>query len=349
MGLDRLNQKLASAVGTSWGQKRDVRTPHKLRWNIMRVLGASDLSISPLALGTNTFGWTSDAPASAAVLNAFVDGGGNFIDTADNYSGWVPGHAGGESEMIIGSWLAASGRRPDVIIGTKVGQHPAFLGLSAANVRAAADASLTRLQTDYIDVYFAHLDDQTVPLDETVAAFDALVRAGKIRYVGLSNYSADRIHQWQEVVTRGGFDAPVALQPMYNLLARSAFEGDLLSTAEHFNLGVLPYFGLASGLLTGKYRSLQDIKGTDRGEITEGFFSPTSMRVLDVLREVALAHDVTVAAVALGWLLSRDAVVAPIASARNLTQLGELMTVGDLHLTDAELTRLDTVSSLVPD
>ncbi len=312
----------------------------------MGLLGR-DLHVFPLALGTNIFGWTTDETAAHGVLDAFVRGGGNFIDTADSYSMWVAGHTGGEAETVIGSWLATSGRRGDVVLGTKVGQHPRYTGLAPTTVAAAADESLRRLRTDYIDVYFAHLDDDHTPLHETVAAFDALVKAGKVRFVGLSNYSAERVREWCRVAKAEGFDPPTVLQPAYNLVRRRSFETELAPVAEEGNLAVMPYFGLASGFLTGKYRSLDDISGTDRAMITQDFFSEEGLDVLDVVEDVAAAHSVSMAAVALAWLVSRPGVLAPIASARNVQQLGDLMQVAELALTDGDLERLDTVSDRI--
>jgi len=312
----------------------------------MGLIGRN-VEVFPLALGTNIFGWTTDETAAHGVLDAFVGGGGNFIDTADSYSMWVAGHTGGEAETIIGSWLATSGRRDDVVLGTKVGQHPRYTGLAPTTVAAAAEESLRRLRTDYIDVYFAHLDDDDTPLHETVAAFDGLVKAGKVRFVGLSNYSAERIREWIRVAKAEGFDPPAVLQPVYNLVSRRLYETDLAAAAEEGNLAVMPYFGLASGFLTGKFRSLDDISGTDRAMITQGFFSDEGLDVIDVLEDLATAHSVSMAAVALGWLVSRPGVIAPIASARNEHQLGDLMEVSELVLTENDLKRLDAVSDRI--
>lgn len=225
----------------------------------MTRIGSSDLDVFPLALGGNVFGWTADRDAAFAVLDAFVDGGGDFIDTADSYSAWVPGNEGGESETIIGAWLAS--RRPQgVVVATKVSQHPAFRGLSAGNVRRAAEASLARLGVDEIDLYYAHFDDESVPLEETVEAFGALVTDGLVRHVAVSNYTADRIRQWIDIADRLGVARPVAVQPHYNLVHRNDVEDTIIPVAEEFGLSLVPYYALASGFLTGKYRS------TDAGE-----------------------------------------------------------------------------------
>lgn len=301
----------------------------------------------PLVLGGNTFGWTSDAAESHRVLDAFVAAGGSHIDTADSYSAWVPGNSGGESETIIGSWLAARGRRDDVEIGTKVSRHPQFRGLSAANVAAAADASLTRLRTDVIDLYWAHFDDPDTPLDETAAAFDDLVKAGKVRAIGLSNYSADRIREWFTIARRDGLTLPVALQPHYNLVHRAAFERDLAPIAAAENLAVVPYYSLASGFLTGKYRTADDLAGAPRGGAAAGYLNDTGLAVVKVLDDVAAGHRVAPASVALAWLRGRPDVAAPLASARTVDQLPALITGATLELTSDERAALDDVSARI--
>lgn len=313
----------------------------------MALLGTSDLEVFPLVLGTNTFGWTSDEGASHKVLDAFVAGGGNFIDTADSYSAWVDGHSGGESEAVLGSWLSKPGRRDRLAIGTKVSQHPEFRGLSSTNVAKAADASLMRLGVDHIDVYYAHFDDPQTPLEETAGAFDQLVRSGKVRYVGLSNYSAARVQEWLAIADTEGLAKPVALQPKYNAVARDPYESELAPVAEHSGMGVVPYFALASGFLTGKYRTVEDIRASDRAQFTEGFYSAAGLRVVDVLDDVARAHQSSVAVVALAWLLTRPSVTAPIASARDTEQLAQLMTLASLDLSDEELDEIDRVTSTV--
>jgi aryl-alcohol dehydrogenase-like predicted oxidoreductase len=227
----------------------------------MALIGKSDLDVFPLRLGGNTFGWTSDSETSFAVLDAYVAGGGNFIDTADSYSAWVPGHEGGESETIIGEWTKARGSRDSVVIATKVSRHPQFRGLSAKNVAAAADASLRRLGTDYIDLYYAHYDDPDVPVAEAAGAFRTLQVAGKIRQVGLSNYTTPRLREWISVAEDNGWPAPVALQPLYSLMERTAYENELPSVVAEFYLGVMPYYSLASGFLAGKYRTATDNAG----------------------------------------------------------------------------------------
>lgn len=313
----------------------------------MTLIGKSTLDVFPLALGGNTFGWTSDEATSHAVLDAFVAQSGNFIDTADGYSAWVPGNTGGESETIIGNWMRAAGNRADIVVATKVSQHPDFKGLAASNVAAAADASLKRLGTDYIDLYYAHFDDEATPLEETVAAFNDLVVAGKVRNVAVSNYTAARVAQWIDIAKANGFALPVALQPHYNLVHRAQFEGEYLPVVEENALGVVPYYGLASGFLTGKYRSKDDLDGAARGGAVAGYLTDEGFGVLSVLDEVAAAHDTSVATVSLAWLLSRPSVVAPIASARTVEQLPDLTAAASLVLDASELERLDAASALI--
>jgi aryl-alcohol dehydrogenase-like predicted oxidoreductase len=318
------------------------RTPSMTR------LGSSDLDVVPLALGGNVFGWTADESTSHDVLDAYVAGGGNFIDTADGYSAWVPGNTGGDSERVIGSWLAKSGRRDEVTIATKVSQHPDFTGLAGANVAAAARASLERLGTDRIDLYWAHFDDTSVPLEETVAAFDQLVREGLVRYTAVSNYSADRIREWVRIAAENGFAAPVALQPHYNLVAREPYESTLAPVAREAGLGVVPYFSLASGFLTGKYRTKDDVAAADRARLVGPYFSDAGLAVVDEVAAVASAHSVELATVALAWLRSKPEVVAPIASARTVEQLPALLASATLELSADEVARLDAVSAKVP-
>lgn len=314
----------------------------------MTTIGHSDLSIFPLALGGNTFGWTSDQQTSHSVLDAFTRQGGNFIDTADSYSAWAEGNTGGESETIIGDWMARRSNRSQVIIGTKVSQHPDFPGLSRKNIVAASEASLRRLGTDYIDLYYAHFDDETTPLEETVGAFDDLVIAGKIRHVGLSNYSADRIREWIRIADENGYARPVALQPHYNLVHRTDFEGELASLAATNGLGVIPYWSLASGFLTGKYRTREDLVGTPREKMAGSYFSTEGLRVISVLDDIAQERGTTIATTALAWLLTRPNIAAPIASARTAEQLPDLMGAASLALTELEIHRLDETSSLIP-
>jgi len=305
------------------------------------------LQIFPLNLGGNVFGWTADKQASFAILDAFVAGGGNFIDTADAYSAWVPGNTGGESELIIGEWMNARGNRADVVVTTKVSQHPDFSGLAYDNVIEAADASLTRLGTDYIDLYHAHFDDENTPLEETVKAFSDLVHAGKVRNIGVSNYSADRIDQWFEIAERDGYVKPVALQPHYNLVHRATYERELAPVATARGLAVTPYFSLASGFLTGKYRTEADLAASVRGGGSKGHLTPEGLGVVNALAGIAEARGVAIATIALAWLRAKPNVVAPIASASRVEQLGDLLAAASVDLTAEEIAALDAASEKI--
>jgi aryl-alcohol dehydrogenase-like predicted oxidoreductase len=311
----------------------------------MRTIGSSDLSVFPLNLGGNTFGWTSDRAASERVLDAYVAGGGNFIDTADGYSAWAPGHVGGESETIIGDWMSARGNRGSVVVATKVSQHPEYRGLAPANIAAAADASLSRLKSDYIDLYYAHYDDGVTPMVEIVSAFNDLVVAGKVRAVGVSNVSRQRIAEWIALADRNGLARPVALQPNYNLVNREPYESELAPLAREHDLGVMPYFSLAAGFLTGKYRSKSDLDGVARGQMAGRYFSESGLAVVGVLEEIARERGIAIATTALAWLLAKPEIVAPIASARTDEQLSDLMAATTVTLTADEVARLDDVSA----
>lgn len=311
-----------------------------------RKLGNSGLSIGALALGGNVFGWSADEAASFVVLDAFVGEGLDFIDTADTYSGWVPGNQGGESETIIGRWLKRSGKRDQVVIATKVGKWSQRKGLSPANIAAAADDSLRRLAIDCIDVYFAHEDDGSVPLEETLGAFARLIEAGKVRAIGASNFSAARLAAALDVSTKQGLPRYEVVQPEYNLVSRDAYEAELEPLARRENLGVVCYYALASGFLTGKYRDQRDLaKSAARGRAVAKYLSPRGMRILAALDEVAAAHRATPAAVALSWLIAQPTVTAPIASATNAAQVHEIAAATRLTLSAAELERLDQASA----
>ncbi|MEU9542785.1 aldo/keto reductase [Streptomyces mirabilis] len=311
----------------------------------LRKLGSSDLEVFPLSLGGNVFGWTADEAQSFAVLDAYTAGGGNFVDTADGYSAWVPGHKGGESETVIGKWFAARGNRSDVVLATKVSTHPEYKGLSPANIRAAADASLRRLGTDYIDLYYTHFDDTSVPVEEIIGALDELVRAGKVREIAASNISAERLAESVEFSDREGLARYVALQPHYNLVSRDTYEGPLQEVASRTGLAAVPYFALASGFLTGKYRPGTTVESARAAGAGKHLDTERGIRVLAALDEVAVAHDAEVATVALAWLAARPTVAAPIASARTVEQLPALLGVADLTLTDAEVARLTEASA----
>jgi len=306
-----------------------------------------DRELFPLCLGGNVFGWTADAPASFAVLDAYAAAGGNLIDTADTYSRWVPGHAGGESEAIVGEWMAARANRDEVVVATKVGGGGD--GLAPATIRAHAEASLQRLRTDRIDLYYAHFDDPDTPLEETLAAFDALVRAGKVRAIAASNYSPERLAQALAISAREGLARFAALQPHYNLMERDAYEGPLAELAAREDLPVLPYFALARGFLTGKYRPDGEPPASERAEGARGYLDARGIAVLQALDEVAAAHTTSVAAVALAWLRTRPTVLAPIASARTPAQLAELLPGATLALSGDERARLDAASAGGPD
>jgi aryl-alcohol dehydrogenase-like predicted oxidoreductase len=314
----------------------------------MPLIGHSDLDVFPLALGGNVFGWTVGAAGSEEVLDKFVAGGGNFVDTADGYSAWVDGNSGGESETIIGNWMSARGNRDSVVVGTKVSQHPDFTGLSAGNVAAAADASLARLKADHIDLYYAHFDDPSVPLEETVGAFNDLVVAGKVRWVGVSNYSGERITEWIGIAKANGWALPVALQPHYNLVHREPYETELAPVVKQNGLAVVPYFALAAGFLTGKYLTKDDLAKSARGGSSAAYLTEEGLAVIDALQHMADARETRVAEIALAWLLSRPGVVAPIASARTPEQLDDLLSSTHLELTGPEIERLNQLSSRIP-
>ena len=311
----------------------------------LRKLGTSDLAVFPLALGGNVFGWTADEKQSFAVLDAYTAAGGNYLDTADVYAAWIDGLKGGESETVLGKWLAARGNRDKVIISTKVGMHPDYHGLSASNIRAAAEQSLRRLGVDHIDLYYSHYDDPSVPVEEIVTALDDLVKAGKVRAVAGSNLSPERLQASLDFAEREDLARYVAIQPEYNLVSRDTYEGALQDTAERAGISALPYYALAAGFLTGKYRPGVAVE-SERADLAAGHASTArGASVLQALDTVAAAHDAELATVALAWLLTRPTVAAPIASARNLEQLPALLAVQDLTLTDEDIRLLTTASA----
>ena len=310
-----------------------------------RRLGASGLTTPPLILGGNVFGWTADREASVAVLDAFVDGGGRMIDTADAYSTWVPGHRGGESESIIGAWLGRRGRRSDVLIATKVGAEVGGTkGLAPARIAAAVEGSLQRLGTDYIDLYFAHYDDPAVPLEDTLEAFDRLVRAGKVRAVGASNHDAARLRQALDISAARGLASYTVLQPHFNLLERARFEGPLQDLCVARGIATVPYFALASGFLTGKYRRKADAGGAARGGAVSRYLDAHGLALLAAVDAVAADAGATSAQVALAWLAAQRSVAAPIASATSVAQVDELLGAMRLVLTLRQLAALDAAS-----
>jgi len=312
-----------------------------------RKLGNTGFDVAPLAFGGNVFGWTVDEATSFHLLDAFVDAGFNLIDTADSYSRWVTGHQGGESETIIGRWIAARGRHDDVVIATKVGSD---MGLGRKCLRKdyilqAAEASLRRLQVDAIDLYQSHWDDETTPLDETLEAYATLIAQGKVRAIGASNLSADRLQQALDVSARNGLPRYLTLQPPYNLYDRATFEGPLASLCIREGIGVISYFALAAGFLTGKYRSEADFAKSARGGGMSKYLNPRGLRILAALDRVAADKHATPAAVALAWLIDRPGLTAPIASATSFEQLGELIAATRLRL-DADAVRaLDQASA----
>ena len=307
-----------------------------------RPLGRSGLSIAPLVLGGNVFGWSADEARSFEVLDAFADAGLTLIDTADAYSAWVPGNAGGESETIIGRWMASRGNRDQVVIATKVGSHPGFKGLKAATIKAGVEQSLRRLQTDRIDLYYTHFDDPATPVEEFIGALDELVREGKVRRIGASNISPERLAEALEFSRREGLASYVALQQHYNLVERS-YEEKYRALAEREDLGVMPYFALAAGFLTGKYRDGITVESA-RAAGAAKYLDETGRSVLAALDDVAAAHGVSVATIALAWLAAQPTVTAPIASARTLEQLPDLLASVTVELTAGELAALDGAS-----
>ncbi|MFE6825435.1 aldo/keto reductase [Streptomyces sp. NPDC057690] len=311
----------------------------------LRKLGSSDLEVFPLSLGGNVFGWTADETASFAVLDAYAAAGGNFVDTADSYTAWIDGNSGGESETIIGRWVQARGNRDDVVIATKVSQHPEFPGLSADNIKAAADASLRRLGTDHIDLYYTHFDKPEVPVEEIVGALDELVRAGKVRHIAASNITPERLQESLEFSDREGLARYVALQPHYNLVSRDTYEGGLQDLAARFGLAAVPYFALAAGFLTGKYRPGTTVQSARAAGAAKHLDTERGRNVLTALDEIAQAHDTEIPTVALAWLAAQPTVAAPIASARTVEQLPALLGVAQLELTAEEITRLTRASA----
>ena len=315
----------------------------------LRRVGSTELKITPLVLGGNVFGWTADKAASFAVLDAFVDGGGVMIDTADVYSAWVPGHRGGESESVIGEWLKASGKRDRVLLATKVGMLPGDGGakLAPARIAAACDASLQRVESavellgvDRIDLYYAHQDDDATPQEDYLAAFGTLVAAGKVAVVGASNFHAARLKSANELARAAGLPRFDVLQPEYNLVSRRKFEGELQDYCVEWNVGALPYYGLASGFLTGKYRSDADLGKSVRGGRMTELLAGKGPAVLAAMDQVAAETGATLAQIALAWLIAQPGVTAPIASATSVEQLRELLPAMTLALDPVQLTRI---------
>ena len=296
----------------------------------MRVaLGRTGLQVHPLCLGGNVFGWSANAEQSQEVLTAYETAGGNFIDTADMYSRWHTGNVGGESETIIGDWMRSRGNRSEMVIATKVAKLATRPGLSAANIAAAAEDSLRRLGTDYIDIYYAHHDDEETPLEESLTAFNELVTAGKVRYLAASNYTASRLEEALKISRDLGMSEYLLLQPNYNAIVRDEYEGDLMATAVKEDIPVLPYFSLATGFLTGKYQPGVEVDSVRAGDMPD-YMNDRGWAILNALSEIAKAENTTIAAAALGWLRAQPGVVTPIASARTVEQLAEILPVVEL-------------------
>jgi aryl-alcohol dehydrogenase-like predicted oxidoreductase len=310
-------------------------------------LGSTDIEVSRLCFGGNVFGWTTDESMSFALLDGFVGAGLNFIDTADVYSKWVPGNQGGESETLLGEWFKRSGKRKQVILATKAGMEmaPDKKGLSKAYILRAVEDSLQRLQTDYIDLYQSHTDDATTPLEETLGAYAELIQQGKVRVIGASNYTADRLAEALKVSLEYGLPRYQSLQPLYNLYDRATYEAALEPLCLKEHLSVIPYFSLASGFLTGKYRSQSDLSKSPRGQrMIPKYMTDRGFRILAALDRVAKEHHSTPAKVSLAWLMARPSITAPIASATNLEQLNDLIDSTRLELNQESLKLLDQAS-----
>jgi aryl-alcohol dehydrogenase-like predicted oxidoreductase len=311
-----------------------------------RKLGQSGLEVPAIDLGGNVFGWTVDEAATFRILDKAVDLGLTFIDTADLYSRWVPGHKGGESETLIGKWFARSGKRNRVTLTTKVGMDmgDGNKGLSAKHIARSAEDSLRRLQTDRIDLYFSHQDDPETPLEETLGAHAKLIAEGKVRATGASNYKGARLREAMEIARRDNLPGYTALQPHYNMMERAEYESDLAPVVAEYGLGVVPYFALASGFLTGKYRSAKDLEGKTRGQSVGKYLNEKGLAVLATLDEVAAQYEATPGEVALAWLATQPGITAPIASATNERQVEDLAAAAKLTLDEVSLAKLDAVS-----
>jgi aryl-alcohol dehydrogenase-like predicted oxidoreductase len=311
-----------------------------------RRLGQSTLEVPPITLGCNVFGWTVDEKTAFALLDAWLEAGFNFLDTADVYSRWHTGNSGGESETIIGGWMKARGNRQRIVLATKLGieMAPGKRGLSRAYVQTAVEASLHRLQTDYIDLYQSHRDDSETPIEETLSVYGDLVRQGKVREIGASNFSADRLAESLKLGTTQGLPRYQSLQPHYNLVERSEFEGPLEDLCLREKVGVIGYYSLASGFLTGKYKSSADTEGRARGRGVEKYMNDHGFGVIKALEEVAARYEAKPGQIALAWLIARPSVTAPIASATNLEQLAELVEAAEIELDEESIAKLDAAS-----
>lgn len=316
--------------------------------NAFRTVGKSDLLVSPLCLGGNVFGWSADEAASQEVLDAYVEAGGNFIDTADVYSAWVEGHSGGESESVIGRWMKARGNRDSIVLVTKVGSEmkSGEKGLSREHIAKGVEDSLRRLQTDRIDLYFAHRDDPDAPLDETLEAFTKLIEQGKVRYIGASNYTAERLGEAIEISKSNGYAQFICMQPPYSLVNRKAYEGALEDLCRAEGLGVITYSSLASGFLTGKYRKGQEMPRSPRaGGVERNYMNDKGFAVLEAVEQVAKANGATNSQVALAWIMQHPGITAPIASATSAEQTRELMGAINLRLSAEDVARLEAAGN----
>ena len=311
-----------------------------------RQLGSSSLMVSPISFGGNIFGWTADEATSFRILDGFVDAGFNFIDTADVYSRWHDGNEGGESEVVIGNWLARRGKRDDLVIATKFGMEmgPGMVGLSPKYMVEAVEASLRRLKTDYIDLYQSHKDDPDTPVEATLEAYAKLIEQGKVREIGASNFSAERLKEALDL-SKTGLPRYQSLQPLYSLVERDTFEGALEELCLEENIGVIGFYSLASGFLTGKYRSKDDLAGQIRAPRVEKYLNDKGFAIVAALDEVAEKHNAKPGQIALAWLMARPSVTAPIASATNMDQLAELVKAVDVTLDKADIDKIDAVSA----
>lgn len=309
----------------------------------MRPLGRSGLNVSTVCLGGNVFGWTADEAATFRLLDAWLEAGMNFVDTADTYSVWIPGHVGGESETLIGKWMKARGNRAKVVVGTKVGMQmaPDRVGLSPAHIRRSIDDSLKRLQTDYVDLYQSHRDDPAVPIADVLGTYGELIKAGKVRAIGASQFSAARLKESLETSEKSGLPRYESLQPHYNLYERQSFESELAPVAKAAGLGVIPYYGLASGFLTGKYRSEKDFGKSPRGANMGRFLNERGLKILAALDDVAARRNANPAQVAIAWLIARPEITAPIASATKPDQLADLVAAATLPLDAGDIAQLN--------
>jgi aryl-alcohol dehydrogenase-like predicted oxidoreductase len=311
-----------------------------------RRLGQSSLQVPPITFGCNVFGWTTDEKTSFALLDAWLEAGFDFLDTADAYSRWHPGNSGGESETIIGRWMKARGNRGKVILATKLGieMGPGKKGLSRAYMQEAVEASLRRLQTDYIDLYQSHRDDPETPIEETLSAYAELIKQGKVREIGASNFSADRLAESLRISTQKGLPRYQSLQPQYSLVERDAFEGPLEELCLREKVGVIGYYSLASGFLTGKYQSKADVEGRARGSRAAKYMNEYGFGVIAALKEVAARYEAKPGQIAIAWLIARPSVTAPIASATNQEQLAELVEAAEIELDADSIAKIDAAS-----